>query len=53
MRYEVVLIAHNPSRCVTTRLKADDVRDLAEKLLADYPRMELIRARELPVQVIR
>jgi len=36
MRYEVILIAQNPTRCVTTRLKADDVRDLAEKLLEAY-----------------
>lgn len=48
MRYEVVLIAQNPMRCVTTRLSASDVQDLAEKLLAEFPGLEFIKARELP-----
>lgn len=48
MKYEVVLIAQNPTRCVTTRVRATDLRDLAEQLLETYPRMDLVKARELP-----
>lgn len=46
-RYEVILIAQSPTRCVTANLKARDVQHLAEQLLAMYPGMEFINAKEL------